>query len=374
LKTYPSNTQQLPYAYGEPTLSGMMRSELADFKVTEKLGFVPSGSGQHIYYYINKASMTTLQVRDALARHSSCAARDIGYAGLKDKHAHTQQWFSVQGTIPLANSTFNIAEDSLAQWQIVESQFHRKKLTRGAHKGNVFCLRIRAIDADITDTQVLKAFSKRVDRIRSNGFPNYFGDQRFGYHGLNLNRAIDTFISGRRASRDKRGLYLSALRGFLFNELLKLRVAQGNWSRYCEGDLLMLNGTNSFFKVTDQASEQSLEPVQAGSQQDQPAEMNERLDAGDIHVAGLLCGSYYEASTVLAGTYERQVAEQYPELIECLNAADIKPARRAFRAIPAFLDWSQEGQDIVLDFELPTGSYATMLLRELLHYSDASAR
>jgi len=76
----------------------------------------------------------------------------------------------------------------------------------------------------------------------------------------------------------------------------------------------------------------------------------------------------------LAGTYERQVAEQYPELIECLNAADIKPARRAFRAIPAFLDWSQEGQDIVLDFELPTGSYATMLLRELLHYSDASAR
>lgn len=357
-----------------------MRSELADFKVTEKLGFVPSGSGQHIYYRINKVGMTTLQVRDALAKHANCAARDIGYAGLKDKHAHTQQWFSAQGTIPLTNSTFKIAEDSPAQWQIVESQLHRKKLTRGAHKGNVFCLRIRAVDADITDAHVLKLFSERVDCIRSNGFPNYFGDQRFGYHGLNLNRAIDTFISGRRASRDKRGLYLSALRGFLFNELLKLRVAQGNWSRYCEGDLLMLNGTNSFFKVTDQASEQSLESGQAGyqqdqqDQQDQQAEMNGRLDAGDVHVAGLLFGSHYEASAVLAGTYERQLAEQYPELIECLNAADIKPARRAFRAIPAFLDWAHEGQDIVLDFELPTGSYATMLLRELLHYRDSSAR
>jgi len=355
---------ELSRAYGQPLASGVIRSVPEDFYVDELLGFSPSGEGEHVFLQIEKRAISTFAVRDCLARLVGCRQMDIGYAGLKDKWALTRQWFSVylpRGEEPdwaaLSPEMLSVQLED-AEISVHTVARHNKKLRRGAHRGNRFRLRVREVAASCDDFVV--ALEGRLARLSVAGVPNYFGAQRFGRGEGNVDKARAMFARRQRLPRDQRSLYLSAARSYLFNQILSQRIADRCWLDYLDGDVLILNGSRSHF-VLDRRS-----PTAAADL----AAVGERLEVGDIHLAASLCGSGESPLSSQAAERERQVWQSSEDLYQGLRAAGVEWALRPMRVRPEALRWHFEGGDLTLGFELPAGSYATVLLRELIEYED----
>jgi tRNA pseudouridine13 synthase len=264
----------------------------------------------------------------------------VGYAGLKDRHAVTRQWFSV----PIGEDTVAmIAAADIQDVSILTSSKHGRKLKRGTLDGNRFQLQIRQLQGDPGVLQ------ERLARIRELGVPNYFGPQRFGHQGRNVVRGLDLLQKRARLARNKKSIYLSAIRSFLFNHVLAERVRHGNWNTILEGELAMLDGTHSVFPV-----------------ENVDAEIEDRCTRLDIHPTGPMPG---EDGTQPSGTVlklEEEILQTWPELTGVLQAQRVQASRRALRLYPAELDWTIEGDRLELVFKLPPGAYATTLLREVL--------
>ncbi len=356
-------TTSLAFSYGGPLVSGVIRAVPEDFYVNEILGFEPSGEGEHVFLQIEKRGLTTFAIRDKIAKLASCRHMDVGYSGLKDKWAITRQWFSVY--LPgaegpdwskLAEShreddSLTVARSSLKLLKVVRNN---KKLRRGTHKANAFKLLVTQCSG-LDDNSKL-ALDNRMQVIRKKGVPNYFGAQRFGRQGSTLKQARDMFANKKRMARDQRGLCLSAARSQLFNKLLSLRVAGQSWCEYLEGDVLILAGSRSQFTLD-------------ASDIDDPdglAEIARRIYEGDLSVAGPLYGRGGQPDSSVAGQLEQRVFEQESVLAEGLVASDVDASRRPLRIIPEQLKWQISSEKCHLSFVLPTGSYATILLRELI--------
>jgi len=192
-------------AFGAPLFHGRLRQCLEDFRVVERLGFDPAGSGDHDWLWVEKTGQNTHWVARSLARHADVAVRDVGYAGLKDRHAVTRQWFSV----PRWNSPdWSLLE--VKGVEVIDVQRHNKKLRTGAHRGNAFVIVMRGQELDAH----ADAIEQRLQVIRERGVPNYFGEQRFGRAGTNL-RLADEWASGKRMPRHSRSLAISTIRSFL---------------------------------------------------------------------------------------------------------------------------------------------------------------
>src|SRR5712671_3225944 len=87
-----------PRALGTALCSGFLRAEPDDFVVEEDLGFAPAGTGQHVLLKVRKRHANTQWVARELAKVCRCRAMDVGFAGLKDRHAVAVQWFTVPMT------------------------------------------------------------------------------------------------------------------------------------------------------------------------------------------------------------------------------------------------------------------------------------
>ncbi len=189
-------------AFGGPVFQGLIKQSPSDFQVTEVLGFAPSGDGEHDFLWIEKAGANTVWVARSLARYAGVADRDVGYAGLKDRHALTRQWFSVRR--PSGDGTdWQSYEQSGVR--ILDVSRNQRKLKRGANIANQFRIAIHSACND------QEAMSKRLEQIRCNGVPNYFGEQRFGRDGGNM-RLVNDLFAGKRLKRDKRSIALSTAR------------------------------------------------------------------------------------------------------------------------------------------------------------------
>ncbi len=307
--------------------------------MVENLGFVLTGDGEHDYLWIEKTGANTTWVARMLAQHAGIAQRDVGYAGLKDRHAVTRQWFSVRRPSSKGTDWRNVQIDGV---RIIETQRHQRKLKRGAHTGNRFRITLREVRSDGTDVP------HRLAAIRAGGIPNYFGPQRFG-RGANNLLAAANLAAGKRLRRDKRGIVLSAARSFLFNEILSVRVGDGSWNKALPGDTLNLDGSGSVFRidVNDDVIDQ-------------------RVAAMDVHTTGAMWGDGAVHGDGAPAILEQTVAGRFPEYVQCLRAARMKPARRALRAVVRELEWEIDGTVICLEFGLDRGSYATAVLRELV--------
>lgn len=328
-----------PYAYGGPSGTGDIKTEPEDFVVEEILSFEPEGSGEHIFLHIEKIGENTEYVARQLARHAGVRQRDVSYAGLKDRHGRTRQWFSVWLPGKDDPDWSGIETDQL---RILQTIRHARKLKRGILAGNRFTLLIRnwTGDRDLAEEQ--------LRQIKAQGFPNYFGPQRFGHQGQNINRALAMF-AGAKVKREQRSLYLSAARSYLFNLILAQRVEQANWYRALSGDVFKLAGSNSCF--TDTGNDASL---------------SARLEQGDIHPTGIMWGRGGRMANAEAGVIESGVIAANPLLADGLIACDLEADRRALRAIPQDLNWQWSENQLQLVFRLPAGSYATALLREIV--------
>jgi tRNA pseudouridine13 synthase len=208
--------------------------------------------------------------------------------------------------------------------------------------GNKFTLLIRNWTGNQEEAE------KQLQLIKTQGFPNYFGPQRFGHHGQNIDRALAMF-AGAKVKREQRSLYLSAARSYLFNLILAQRVAQANWHRALNGDVFKLDGSNSCF---------------AGDSDD--ASLPARLEQGDIHPTGIMWGRGGKVATAEAGAIENTVIAANASLADGLLAFDLEADRRALRALPQDLEWQWLDNQLKLSFNLPAGSYATALLREII--------
>lgn len=339
-------TPDWPYFLGVPQAVGNIRSTPEDFFVEEIPRIHPEGEGSHLWLWVEKRSANTDWVAKEIARVAACAPRDVGYAGLKDRHAVTRQWFSA----PVVQGTQEALDNAdIEGVKVLESRLHTRKLKRGTLEGNRFQLKIRQFAGDTRQTD------QRLQQIRASGVPNYFGPQRFGHGGQNVERGFQLLQKRVRLARNKRSIYLSAIRSFLFNQVLAERVRRSDWNKIIDGDLAMLDGTQSIFPCENPDSD-----------------IEDRAERLDIHPTGPMPGEKGTQPTGSAANLEQVVLQSWPQLVEVLGAQRVQASRRALRLYPAALEWGYEGADLVLAFSLPPGTYATTVLREILVTSDAA--
>jgi tRNA pseudouridine13 synthase len=300
-------------AWGDPLFAGRIRISPEDFVVFEQIEIEFSGEGEHDWLLIEKTGANTAWVAGQLAKHARIPERDVGYAGLKDRHAVTTQWFSVKREI--RNPTDWSAFDA-AGIRILDTQVHGRKLKRGMHRGNSFRIAVHAENIGDLRTEI----EARLALIANGGVPNYFGEQRFGRGGRNieLGRAV---LEGKRLPRNKRSIGISALRSLEFNKTLDTRVRDGTWNRLLPGDRANLDRTGSHFDAEEMTPE-----------------LDQRCKELDIHPTGVLPA--FESIRV--------------------DASD-----RPLRMRVADLEWEIEDELLRLEFTLGKGSYATAMLREI---------
>ncbi len=340
----------LPYAYGEPLVTGLIRQQPQDFLVEEILGFEPEGEGEHVFLLIEKTGLNTAQVADRLARLANVPVRQVSYAGLKDRHAVTRQWFSVH--LP-GNQSCDWLSLNSADLSVLQQTRHLRKLRRGVHRGNQFVITITDLAGRIENLPA------RLEGIACHGVPNYFGEQRFGRNGMNLQQAQRWFAGEIKPKRQQQGFYLSAARSYLFNQVLAQRVKLCNWNRLSQrGELLMLEGSHSLFAQTE------------------TEDLTQRLADGDIHLTGPMYGKDKGndkpgglVSNNEVAELERAVLEQFPALLLGLEQAGLAMERRALRMIPSNFQWQLDNNRAEITFSLPRGCFATSVVRELAQYS-----
>lgn len=328
----------LPFAHGGPPLRGALRVQPGDFFVDEILGFEPEGSGEHVFVHVEKTGTNSDWVGKQLARFAGVAPMAVSWSGMKDRHAVTRQWFSVQlpGKTDLDWLALNINGV-----QVLDARRHNRKLKRGAHRGNQFRIRLRDVSGDREAAQV------RIDVLAAQGVPNYFGEQRFGRGGDNLDLARALF-AGRRLPREQRSFALSAARSHLFNRILAARVVDGSWSQAHDGDVFMLAGTHSVFGP---------EPVDDA--------LRERMKRLDIHPTGALWGRGQLRSSGAVGEREASIAAADADLAAGLVKHELDQQRRSLRLLADGFSAVWEDADLILEFDLESGAFATVVIREL---------
>ena len=326
----------------ELLVAAKIKTQPEDWQVTEELATDFTEAGEHAYLYIQKRCMSTAPVAAWLAKQFNVQTMDVSYAGMKDKHALTRQWFSVR--LPGPSDAFNtdalIHAEGDEQIEVLAAHRHQRKLRRGEHQANRFRIVLRDLPRAI-DTELLAAQFAR-------GFPNYFGPQRFGRH--NLGDALNWLRQRRRqrVSRQQKGWHLSVLRSWVFNELLARRVADGSSDRALGGDLLNTDTHGT-------------EVIPLGV----------LWGRGREQVSGeALLRQQESLRTIKTPDGQQTMAE----VCEELEFAGVDRGQRAMLVRPWDIACEQDqgAATLTLSFCLPVGAYATVLLGQWFELQDMS--
>ena len=376
-----TDTANLPQPSLQPIQQATYKANTTDFIVNELLPLDFTGEGEHLWLHIEKSGINTAYLAKLLSEWADIPLRDVGYSGLKDRHALTTQWFSLRipkkQLPPTEFAPVDIGENETVT--ILAQHWHNKKLNRGTHRANQFVITLRDIQfASVGDKngennaspeQLLsakEAVEQHLTRIGRNGVPNYFGPQRFGRQGNNVREALSLFArppreprpqpkksKRKRAPREQNTMELSAARSLIFNEILAARVLNGSWNTGLAGEVFNLDGSGSIF--TSETLDDTL---------------HARIDSGDIHPTAVLWGTDNDKVTGSAADLESEVVQHSPLLMQLatgLEQRDIKAQRRALRLPIEALSWEwSDDQTLVLNFTLTTGSFATSVLASLV--------
>lgn len=329
-----------PATAGQRCASASIKAEPSHFQVDEQLeleGLVVDlpidglpdmipGAGEHLFVRLEKRGDNTDYVARELADLSGCKSHDIGFCGLKDRQAVTRQWFSVYR--PGIVATDSVFINAVAErWPVLAVCRFRRKLRRGEHQGNRFELVLTDVSGDES------LIEQGLARLQTQGCPNYFGSQRFGWGGNNLRQAIRLRPGRQRGRNSRDGLYFSAARSWLFNEVLAERVILGNWHQSIAG-----------------------EPAEPGP-------------------TGPLWGDGGTAAEGLQAELERSVVGRHPQLEHVFSQTRMKPERRPLVVIPDTLKWRWlDATTLSLSFALLPGQFATSVLADIFTICDLSAR
>ncbi|MDA1300522.1 MAG: tRNA pseudouridine(13) synthase TruD [Proteobacteria bacterium] len=297
----------LRYLNAAPVVTGSIRRSAADFRVAEIPLELPVESGEHVYLLIEKVEANTHWVAREIASFCGLQEVDVSYAGRKDRHAITRQWFSCY--LPKGDPDWDAL--SIEGVTVLKVARHERKLRRGELKGNRFTLWIR----DLAPSYRMGEVDDALSSVQVNGFPNYFGEQRFGRDGRNLVLA-DAFLKRGRGTIRGRDMLISAARSCLFNHYLSKCIDEG--------------------EIPDNG------PLYGRSRDPQPG--------------------------------EDDMPEAYAGWIEGLQRLKVKAGTRPMLVRPQEMSWRFDRHDICLSFTLPAGSFATSLLREVVNYAEDQQR
>jgi tRNA pseudouridine13 synthase len=334
---------ELPYLTASlPGTGGVLRAQPEDFVVDEIPAYPPSGAGDHVFARIEKRGINTAQAVQRISRMLGVSERDVGVAGMKDRHAVTRQWISLPPPVTPEQVLALAVEDVT----ILEAARHAHKLRTGHVRANRFVLRVRDVAPDAAERAraILDVLAKPP------GAPNWYGEQRFGKAGDNAAKGKDIVLGG-KPPRDKKlaRLFVSALQSELFNAWLVARIADGLYARVLAGDVLHKLG-GGMFTCEDAATDEA------------------RLHAGELVVTGPMFGDRMRAAAGDAGAREDAV----------LAAAGL--ARDSFASVRAIAEGTRRDATIQVGepsvaavdgtlevaFTLPGGAYATAVMREVM--------
>lgn len=324
-----------------PGTGGSIGAELEDFVVDEVPLYAPSGNGAHVYVRVRKRGRTTQELVRAVARAAGVETSEIGTAGMKDKHAVTTQWISVPDRAAPPDA-WSLGED----FEVVDVARHANKLRTGHLSGNRFRIRLVGVRADAASVA-----QGIVSDIAARGLPNFFGAQRFGIDGKNLDRALE-WASGRGRGRVppfERKLFASVLQAEVFNRYAMLRLGEDLDSPLA-GEVVRLSGSRAVFVVLEPEAEAL------------------RWRASDILPTGPIFGPKMKAARGRPSELEQAALSALgldgQALSQVARFAD--GTRRDLFVHPAEVALLEDGPaSLVLSFFLPAGSYATLLVREL---------
>lgn len=342
----------LPYLTQDlPGISGVLRATDDDFFVDEEPAYQPSGTGDHVFVKIEKRGLTTAHAVERIARALGVNARDIGVAGMKDRHAVTRQWLSLPPPVT-PEAARALALDDIA---IVELGRHPHKLRTGHVRANRFSLVVRGVTEDAASRA--RAILERL--AMPPGAPNWYGEQRFGREGDNAAKGL-AIVRGEKPPRDRKlaRLLVSALQSQLFNDWLAARMADGLYARVLAGDILHKTGGGQF-TCEDPGTDEA------------------RLLAGDVTLTGPMFGERMRRPPDDSPAAEREDA--------VLAAAGL--ARDAFASVRAIAEGTRRDATVAIAeptvravepgvievaFTLPGGAYATAVMRELMKPEPAA--
>ncbi|MBS3802932.1 MAG: tRNA pseudouridine(13) synthase TruD [Oleiphilaceae bacterium] len=327
-----------PGGQGEPCGRATLKAKPEHFRVDEELaldGFPGDASGvspetllardgEHLCLQIEKTGDNTEYVARQLANLSGCQPHEVGFCGLKDRHAVTRQWFSVHRA-GMVDSDPDFLALVQARWRVHRVCRFMRKLRRGEHRGNRFSILLTSVCGDRARLE------QGLIHLQAKGCPNYFGSQRFGWDGNNLDQACRLKPGRQRGRNNRNGMYFSAARSWLFNEILAARVTAGTWAQALAGEPDSCEATG-------------------------PLWGDGGTEAGDEQ-----------------GSLEREIVSRHPALAAVFSQTRMKPERRSLVLLPEDFRWTWEGADgLRLKFGLGPGQFATTLLADLFLVDDAS--
>lgn len=331
-----------------PGTGGLHKATPEDFVVDEVPAYAPSGEGAHTFLRVEKRALTTAEAVARLCGALGVSPRDAGVAGQKDRQALTRQWISLPGVDPAR--ALALVVDGV---RVLEAARHPHKLRTGHLRANRFTLTVRGVvDGAVDRARAI------VARLEARGLPNYFGQQRFGARGDNAERgrALVAGRETRRAGATERRMLVSAFQAELFNRYLDARIDDAVLATALAGDVVKKSDTGGLFIVDDAAI----------------ADAQARLDAGALVVTGPMFG--HKMMSPPAGT-PSAAREQALLTAESLDAAAWKRLGRIAEGTrrpllvpvgtPSVRPEQSAGDTLVLEFTLPSGSYATVLLAEV---------
>ncbi|HHL32600.1 MAG TPA: tRNA pseudouridine(13) synthase TruD [Oceanospirillales bacterium] len=328
--------------------TGKIRTCPEDFRVTERNDIELSGTGEHLWLYIEKTGSNTDWVAKQLSNVCQTPRRQIAYAGMKDRQAITQQWFSIQ--LPKVADVEKIAAALPDNINILKAGLHSKKIKIGQLEGNQFKLIIRDIIGNKEEIE------QNINHIIKLGVPNYFGPQRFGQQMGNIDKAKRWFMGDYKVkSRTLKSLLISSARSHIFNCIVAQRIKDNIWDQTIAGDLLQLQGSRSWFPGADA----------------KPQELIQRLNEFDIHISAAMWGEDAVQSDGACAALENAIALNFPEYHKGFKQFRLKQDRRAIRIQATQLEyhWLNDNS-LQLTFELQPGAYATGVLREIVNFKE----
>ena len=333
----------LPYLTDSvPPVDGEFRVRLEDFEVEEIPAYEPSGEGEHVFAWIEKRGLTTPQAVKALCRATGARQETAGWAGLKDRRSISRQWVSLWGVTP-----DQVRDRRVDGLEVLRVGSHPTKLRTGHLKANRFVIRLRNVSPAGMDH-----IGQALRRIVLEGLPNYFGAQRFGRERDNADKALRWVRDGEAGPRGRfdRKLWMSALQSELFNRRVADRVRTRTLGRVFDGDLMQRADSGGLFTATDITETQT------------------RADRWEVSPTGPMFGAKMRWPEGTARAQEEQLLQDAGLTKEQL--AKVRRhgpgTRRSVRVRPDKVRVEAVAGAAVLEFTLPSGSYATILIREIL--------
>lgn len=333
--------RHLPCIIAElPGVGGQLKIEPQHFIVDEIPLYQPAGEGEHIYLRFTRQGWTTRGLQKRLAQLFGLKEWEIGYAGLKDKHAQVTQTFSLH--LPQAElSHVQAAIEADLVLSLESIARHRNKLRTGHLQGNRFRILLQQPIAG-----AMPIAEKIAAALKTRGVPNYYGEQRFGFAGDNAARGREVVQGGGVRQPWKKRFLIDALRAELFNTYLAARIDKGWFDKLILGDIARKEDSGGLFEVENVEAEMV------------------RFQKGEISHTGPLYGHKMRWATHEAGALEQHILTEAGLTEEQLRKARAQGTRRAGRLLIDDLALQAHADGIWFAFTLPPGAYATVVLRE----------